>query len=162
MTSKTLNVNKRAETLTKAIVIEERLVNTSMIEEEVEEYEASAVNMVLVRETSQTLDEQVDVAGVKVEEEVKESSSITVCSIVDKQAYETEEVKQADYEDVIVIRGNVKVMEVSHEEDPKADLSIVCQDVILVDTKVLEVSHEEGPSDDVIPTSRPPEEKKEV
>lgn len=42
MTLKTLNQNRRAETLTK----------TSVIEEEVEEYEAKTVDAVFVHETS--------------------------------------------------------------------------------------------------------------
>lgn len=61
---KTINVNRRAETLTK----------TFGIEKEVEEYEASSIDTVLVRQTSQTLDDQVDVVDVKVEEEVKDEA----------------------------------------------------------------------------------------
>ena len=52
--------------------------------------------------------------------EFQESTSTAVCSIVDEQAYETEEVQQVDCEDVIVIQGNVKMMVVFQEEDPNA------------------------------------------
>lgn len=54
----TINVNKRVEMLTKPIVIKE----------EVEEYEASPVDTNLVLETSQTFEDQLDVADIKVEE----------------------------------------------------------------------------------------------
>lgn len=61
MTLKNVNVNRRVETLTKAVVTEK----------EVEDDKASVVDMDFILETSQTLDNQADVADVKVEEEVK-------------------------------------------------------------------------------------------
>lgn len=96
--------------------------------------------------------------------------STIVCPIVGEQVQKPSfmmmkseiKVDEAKCEDMIMVQEDVKAMEISHQDDLNVDLSILCQDVILVDTKMEEFFHEDGLSVDVIPTGRPPEENKEV